>query len=49
MCSCLQALTGQVYLAVVIARLVGMQSTPAPPEPTSHARDESTAQDTNNN
>jgi hypothetical protein len=31
-CTCLEALTGQVYLAVVIARLVGLHSTPTQPE-----------------
>jgi hypothetical protein len=30
-CANLEALTAQVYLAVVIARLVGMQAGPAPP------------------
>ncbi len=32
MCTCLEALSGQVYLAVVIARLVGVQSTVPPKE-----------------
>jgi len=34
MLASLEAMMGQIYMAVVIARLVGMQSVPSPPDPT---------------
>lgn len=33
MAACLEAMTAQIYLAVVIARLVGLQAAPPPPGP----------------
>jgi hypothetical protein len=44
MAACLEAMMAQVFLAVVIARLVGMLSgpkRPPPPDPTDHEEDRS--------